>query len=260
MVLRNRGPPRREALLPLRSSGSGGQHGPTSGAGPNLRSRADAASVPRSCMTVVLRGVRSSPHVVVPRRLAKVLALAPSQLRLRPRLRNWAPDHAPATVTARPRSCVAVGWLSDFFCRSVSIQSPRSSWASAVRGPPPPTVVPRRRNPPCAILRGSGPLGRKFFFHPRFFCSGKIPRPRSCVVAVLSGFQPPFAPSLVPIPHSPADCAAREQQTATNVSIALQHLWTGSNKKIHHCQFSVRVAAKHTITRVSATKSAIRSF
>ena len=43
----------------------------------------------------------------------------------------------------------------------------------------------------------------------------------------------------LPTIRAPADHAERERQTTTNVPIALQHLWTGLNKKIHHQGFSI---------------------
>ena len=53
--------------------------------------------------------------------------------------------------------------------------------------------------------------------------------------------------------RAPADRAARERRTTTNVPIALQHLWTGSNKKIHHHGFSID--CQTTTTESSRTKS-----
>ena len=50
----------------------------------------------------------------------------------------------------------------------------------------------------------------------------------------------------LPMIRAPADRAARERQTATNIQIALQHLWTGSNKKIHHHGLSIDCEASAT--------------
>ena len=49
----------------------------------------------------------------------------------------------------------------------------------------------------------------------------------------------------LPTIRVPADQAVRKRQMTTNVPIALQHLWTGSNKKIHHHGFSIDCQTNH---------------
>ena len=224
----------RASADPVRSSRGGGRHGPTSGAGPNLWSQADAAQAPRSCATVVLRGARSSSPCGCPAAAGEspgsvsqsASAPAPppepgghgheSGSAHSPGPRPFT-DHGHSHGHGPSAILRGHGPAFRFVCHPVSRTSPRSSstrgcpapgskilcprsWASAVRCPPPPAVVPRRRNPVCAILRGRGPLRREVFLRLRLFHGGKIPHPWSCAATVLRGFQPLPHPSLVPIP------------------------------------------------------------
>ena len=49
----------------------------------------------------------------------------------------------------------------------------------------------------------------------------------------------------LPIIRAPADRAAQERQTTTNVPITFQHLRTVSNKEIHHHGFSIDCQTNH---------------